>query len=378
MRRVTPDFELTLTVCAVIAAGLLTPSFGPGFAIADLFIFALILLWFPKAVHGEPYRVLGAVTVPLMLILLGSVLGTMTVGAQSWIVRDLVKDVGAFASFLAVVAVLQRRGSPALRAVGIAAAVGTIIVSAMLLSEGQLRAQAGFPNPNLAGHFLATNLLVLARAPVPRWLRLAASALCVAALVAVGSFGALIMVVGGFAYLTSTAPATPRMRMIRRVAPVALVVGLLVVMTNLPETTGETGFNANHFERSSQGRLTRWSDTLEVAATYPTGIGPGSNRGLGLLPHQQEAHNEYLAYLTERGIIGLAGLVLLYAALWRLGARGGVTRALIIGFALQSMVRETLHYRHLWLLLAFAIVLDATRARAGPDRATVRVPVGAS
>jgi hypothetical protein len=78
------------------------------------------------------------------------------------------------------------------------------------------------------------------------------------------------------------------------------------------------------------------------------------------LPGDQEAHNEFLAYLTERSLIGLIGLILLYLAIWRLGPRGGVTRALVIGFALQSLVRETLHYRHLWLLLAFALVLDET------------------
>lgn len=359
-RPIRVDLGMLLPAAAVFASGFLSPEVGPGFAIADLFILAMIVLWLPTMAHGQPRRVLPAMVLPLILIFVGSLLGTVTVGFRSWVITDLIKDVGAFGSFLAMVTMLRRSGPSAQRAVGVSAALGTMIVSALLFTEPGRRAQAGFANPNLAAHFLGTNLIILTRSPIPRWLRMSAGLLCLGGLVAAGSFGALLMVVGSFAYLVFTLPRWRRPLITRGVLPLALIVAVVLGVTaEVPlATLSETGFTPEHLERSSGGRLERWSAALDVALTHPLGLGPGSNRGLGLLPTQQEAHNEYLAYLTERSVLGLTGLLLLYLTIWQLGRPGGVTRALTIGFILQSLVRETLHYRHLWLLLAFAIVLE--------------------
>jgi hypothetical protein len=363
MRPFRVDVALWLPVLAVCMVGILRPPLGAGFTLADPIIFAMIAVWLPSLTRGEPRGVLERLALPLLLILLGSVLGAMAVGFVPWVVLDLVKDVGAFASLLAAVTLLRRGGPRATRAVSLVAAVGTIVISMWLLQDPSLRAQASFPNPNVAGHFLGANLLVLVRSPLPRWVRITGVVLCVAALIDVGSFGSLMMVTGGLAYLGGSSDAFKASSTLRWILPVVFVAGFVLIMTNLPETTDDTGFNAKHFDRATSGRLEMWARTLDVAAANPAGLGPGSNRGLGLLPGQQEAHSEYLAYLTERGVIGFAGLLLLYGALWRLGPPGGLTRALVIAYALQSVVRETLHYRHLWLLLALAIVLDQARAR---------------
>jgi O-antigen ligase len=248
-----------------------------------------------------------------------------------------------------------------------ASALSTILVIALLLVELGTRKQGTFANPNIAAHFLVTNLVVLTRAPLPRWLRLAALGAAIVGIVETGSFGAMLMTVGAFGYLTLTLPSEKRRAIIRRFAPLAGLVLILALVSASSEgaaSTAESGYNQRHFERSSEGRLNRFRIASGVALEYPFGLGPGSNRGLGLLPGDQEAHNEYLAYLTERGVLGLVGLLLLYTALFRLGSRGGLVRALVIGYSLQSMVRETFHYRHLWLLLAFALVLDERLAAA--------------
>lgn len=362
MERVRLAPAVVLPVAAVIGAAFHGPSIGAGFTLADLAVAAMVLVWLPTTRQGRPHGVLAPVVVPLALILLGSLLGALAVGIEAWIVRDLAKDLGAFASFLAMIAVLREGGPRALHAVGWVAAASAVAVAALVLLDPSLRGQAGFPNPNVAAHFLGANLIVLARSPVPRWLRVLGVAASTAGLIAAGSFGALLMIVGAFAYLGFSSSFAKRRPVLRVVVPLVLILGFGVVMTNLPEDTQGTGFNTSHLERSSTGRFVRWEATVEVAVANPTGLGPGSNRGLGLLPHGQEAHNEYLAYLTERGVIGLVGLVALFAAIWRLSGTGSLTRALIIAYALQGLVRETTHYRHLWLLLAFAVVLD-TRER---------------
>lgn len=365
------DVDAMLVSAAVFSAGFLVPTVAGDFVIADLFILGLVMVSLPSLARGEPRGLLPSLALPLLLILLGSMMGVLAMGVESWMVKDLVKDVGAFGSLLAGVALLRRAGPRGLRAVAGAAAVGTMVVVLLLLSETGLRAAGMFPNPNVAGHFLGANLIVLSRAPISRWLRLTASGLALAGLIVTGSFGALIMVIGAFAYLGVGSSGSSRRSRLRILVPILLVGALGMVMVNLPSSTSETGFNSKHLERSSTGRLGKWTATVEVVRDHPLGTGPGSNRGLGLLPDQQEAHNEYLAYLSERGVVGLAGLIALYGALWWYGRAGGLTRALTIGFALQSAVRETLHYRHLWLLLALAIVLDerlATTPRPEPAR----------
>jgi hypothetical protein len=338
--------------------------------IVDFFIFAMIGLWIPLISTGYPQGVLPKVVPPLALIFGGSFIGAANYGLRSWMVIDLVKDVGAFASFLAMIVILRAGGGSARKAVSWASAAAAIGISLLLIAETGVRSRAGFANPNLAGHYLATNVIVLSRAFIPRWLRILSMSIGAVGLIAAGSFGALIMTLAACSYLIIATDPVRRKAFLRtalshkaflRVAVPIAIVGMSFMA--LTATTGDsskstTGFNASHLERSAGGRFRRWTAALEVARTYPLGIGPGSNKALGLLPTQQEAHNEYLAYLTERGAIGMLGLILLYLTIWKLGHRGGLTRALMLGIALQSAVRETLHYRHLWLLLAFAVVLD--------------------
>ena len=349
---------------AVFGAGFLAPVVGPGFVPADLFILAMIAIWIPSLPRGEPHGVLQRLVIPIALIFAGSLLGTMTVGIRPWIVTDLVKDVGSFATFLAIITILRVGGPSVMKAAGWAAGLATVLVCGALIFDVGTRAQATFANPNIAAHFLVTNLVVITRAPVPSWLRYTTLGLGIVGLAVTGSFGALLMSIGAFGYLLMSLPAGQKRLFVKRLAILAVVllgVAMVGFVGGELAQEADTGFNERHLERSSEGRLGKWAAAIDVALDNPLGIGPGSNRGLGLLPGKQEAHNEYVAYVTERSLIGFIGLILLYLALWRIGPRGGLTRALVIGFALQSLVRETFHYRHLWIILGVAVVLDEHR-----------------
>ena len=57
----------------------------------------------------------------------------------------------------------------------------------------------------------------------------------------------------------------------------------------------------------------------------------------------------------------LVYLIGIWAVIWSLTKPGGYARVLIIGNWVQAIFRETMNYRHVWLLLAFLIVLDQRR-----------------
>ena len=99
-----------------------------------------------------------------------------------------------------------------------------------------------------------------------------------------------------------------------------------------------------------------WDEAIGKVPDAPWGVGPGSVRGLDLNAHETELHNEPLAYLVERGVIGLFGLFLMWFAMLRLCPRGTQARAMVLAYIFGSFFRETAHYRHFWVFLALALV----------------------
>ena len=112
-----------------------------------------------------------------------------------------------------------------------------------------------------------------------------------------------------------------------------------------------------------------------------TGLGPASTKPLlttGVYPYANEAHNDWLAALVERGVLGLGALLLLAGGVI---ARAGPVRrplsapmaaacagpagivAAILAVSINSFYEEVLHFRPLWMLFGIAAVLgrDALR-----------------
>ena len=52
-------------------------------------------------------------------------------------------------------------------------------------------------------------------------------------------------------------------------------------------------------------------------------------------------------------------------------ARDGRARALVIAYVFGEIFRETLHYRHLWIFLAIALVAAEQAQRRNPVRELV-------
>jgi O-antigen ligase len=145
----------------------------------------------------------------------------------------------------------------------------------------------------------------------------------------------------------------------------------------LPERGESTGYNADHLERTTSGRLDLWGAAIDQVIERPWGIGPGSSRNLQVLREgddSKETHSEPLAFLSERGAIGLLGLVALWATLWRFAVPRGVGRAMILSLVVASFFRETSHYRHLWILLALVVTYERTLAAARARRSLTIAP----
>jgi len=369
----------------VFATGFGKPTLVSNVTLGDLAAIVLIGL-LAVQVYIRDHKV-GAAAHALLpsfgLIMLGSLVGALHVGLAPWIVDDLVRDIAVALTFLAALDVLLRQGQPALRWASIALSAAVVIVGAeLVVSHGSLlRASATFPNPNVAGHFLATGMIAVLGLPLGRPVRLLVFTVGGIGLVQTASFGAVLQVglgLGALALWGLRAKLASRPQLWRAACALGIVAGIglsFIASTALPQDNQSTGLSTQRFDRSSSGRFDLWRTGLRIFAKEPLGIGSHSSGALALLPNeQQELHNLPLAYLVERGPIGLCGLIVLAVALWRLAPKASVSRALLLGFGISSLFREPSHYRHVWLVLALILVADRS-ARRGVDPRPQALPV---
>jgi hypothetical protein len=386
----TPVATLLLVFGTVLVA-FLYPRFGGaqsskgndsgGFAFTDLVLGAMVVASFIHVLRGDwmARDVWRKISVPIVLIIIGSLIGSFYSGLQSFTINAFIRDAAAILTFLAAVDVLRRGGERAVRlcygAVGIA-----IVLAAVQLgtsSGNELRASGTFPNPNVAGNLLALGIICWSGAPFRISTKLFVMAVGAVGVLAAGSFGSLIQLGIGFGYLGMThvdqAKNLVRGRRLIGMVPILLLVliGAFYVL-NRPATptTGkgqpQTGFNSSRFNRSGGLRFSMWGEAIERLPETPWGAGPGSVRALVLNSQGPDISNEALQYVVERGVIGLFGLLLLWWALVRLCPRGSAARALVLAYIFGEIFRETLHYRHLWIFLAIALVAAEQAQRRHP------------
>ncbi len=384
-KAMTPWSVPTLAV-ALFATGFGLPRAG-GFTAADALIGAFIVLATLEMVarRARPRPIVLAVLLPILLVFGGALIGALDVGLTHWVVYDLIRDIGAAAALLAVLQVfdLAPAGWFRVPARALAAIVGLVAIQLVFLGQETLRAKATFPNPNVAGHFMATCFMALLVLPVSRWIRIAGLSAAGIGVVATGSFGAILQLAVGLAVVAFGAARRirPATRQLLAFAVIATIGFLGVAAASgvqfLPERGESTGYNANHLERTTTGRLDLWGAAIDQVIDRPWGIGPGSSRNLQVLREgdaSKETHSEPLAFLSERGALGLVGLVALWATLWRFAVPRGVGRAMILSLVVASLFRETSHYRHLWILLALVVTYERTVAVARTRRNPAVVP----
>jgi O-antigen ligase len=261
--------------------------------------------------------------------------------------------------------------------------------------DSRRAAGASRNNPNLAGSYMVTSFFVLLASPWPRSrpVRLLAAGWLLWALFLTGSLGALLGLVAGCAAwaLGSYLRGGRTTRQVQALAGVALLLGALglvglVVAAGVPrlslahvntvseDAKGSVLHNSvGRAGKSFAGRLNLWSEAVTRAGPRAVvGVGPGEAKGelqisSGALNPKTGAvsthsmHSDFLGFLIERGILGVAGLLLLYAALlrrvWRVLLVGrhhriGVAALgiAVVANAAHSLFHETFHFRHVIVL----------------------------
>jgi O-antigen ligase len=281
--------------------------------------------------------------------------------------------------------------------------LGIDALSGVSAKDG-VRASYTFGDPNLAGNYLVVSLFLMAACKCPRspGVRRIAYVLVLAAIGFTGSNGAMLTLLVGL--VLSVAVTRYRrhgsLAGLTTLAASALVAGLVfaVVMPRFdPDQVREVAAGGVPLLRDSFGRS--GGSTSERATIVQegtdlflrsdaTGLGPARTKATlaaNQAPYVKEAHNDYLATLLERGLIGGIGLLILgiavfgrcirlvvgtlpkpYAELvpraWLLAVIGPVM-ATAAGFY------EVLHFRHLWtwlgLIAALVLVMqDQQRSRS--------------
>jgi hypothetical protein len=374
----TPVPTLLLVIATVLVA-FLFPRFGGaqsskgndsgGFALTDLVIAGMVVASFIHLLRGDwlARDVWRRLAVPILLIVIGSLIGALYSGVRSWTVNALIRDVAAILTFLCAVDILRRGGERAVRlcygAVGIAIVLGSV----QLATSGgnELRASGTFPNPNVAGNLLALGLICWSGAPFRSSVKIPVFAVAILGVLSAGSFGAMIQLAIGLGYMgiSHIDQAKELVRGRRLVAMLSLtliaVLGFYAYSQIGSQPSGgkpSTGLNSARFDRSGGLRFSMWQEAVDRLPETPWGAGPGSVRGLELNSQGPDISNEALQYVVERGVIGLAGLLLLWYALLSLTPRGTAARAIVLAYIFGEIFRETLHYRHLWVFLAIALV----------------------
>ena len=263
-----------------------------------------------------------------------------------------------------------------------------------------VRASYTFGDPNLAGNYLVMSLFVMAACQRPRtpWVRHAGYLVVLTAVLFTGSNGAMLtLLIGSVACWVLS-----RARLGAAKGVSALVVSALIAITFavwvIPNvsldgvrqaTAGSIPLLRDSVGRSGSSTAERSSIVSEGFALFldgdATGYGPARTKATlqdDQAPYVKEAHNDYLATLLERGVIGSVGLVLLIVAIalrcwpWpdrrrcRRSSPSSVPRpwllvAIAPVMATAAAFYEVLHFRHLWTWLGIvaALVLALQDAR---------------
>ena len=382
-------FPTVLLALSIIFSGFLYPKFGGsgkgsegGLAFPDMVIGAMIVSSMVQVLRGDwlARDEARAISVPIFVIALGALIGSLWAGLHGWIINFFVRDIAVILAFLSATDILRRGGSKAVRLCFGALGVCIILAAVQLGASGgsELRASGTFPNPNIPGNLLAIAILCWASAPF-RWSTKGGVIFVgIVGLLATASFGSLLQLGVGFGYLAYSnvgkAANIMRGRRLLMVIPIVLVaMSGFFVYSQLRSGQGQTGFNQARFDRSGGTRTLVWAQALDKYVDAPWGVGPGSVRGYSLNSYATELHSEPLAYLIERGPIGLFGLLLMWFVMVRLAPARTNARAMVFAYIVGSFFRETAHYRHFWLLFPLALVAAEQARREQSSREVVLV-----
>jgi hypothetical protein len=244
------------------------------------------------------------------------------------------------------------------------------------VSAGIIRATGTFDNSNAAAVYLSVSFFLLLATTWPVWVRSALGAWLLVGMLATGSNGALLTTFGSLALLgTGFLLLRNRWDITLPIAVIGIGVGMTAAaalalgVASWP-LAGPEFRTGNPLLRNTLGRLSHAVDRrreiltwgLETYRRHPLGTGPNTfSSGL---------HNDYAAFLFERGPAGLVGWLWMIGAtlLGSLQAAGRLVdrhqrwrvlllTASFLASAVNALSHEVSHMRQVWLLMAFLFAL---------------------
>jgi O-antigen ligase len=246
------------------------------------------------------------------------------------------------------------------------------------------RAQALFKDPNVLGPFLIPPALILLQEILtPRLLQvrrtLKVLMFVVLSLGVLVSYSRAAWLNEGLGVVVVLLVTAMRRGGGRRA--LALLLTLIVGGAAVFEVAAITGSDAFINERASvQGYDTQRFDAqkegIHLAEEHPLGLGPGQFDVYSSI----SAHSTYIRVLTEQGILGIATWLAIVLTTLLLAISNavkgrdtyGIGSAPLLaawcGLLLNSLVVDTLHWRHLWLVAAL-IWAGAMRRPSAPHAA---------
>ncbi|RJQ85473.1 O-antigen ligase family protein [Amycolatopsis panacis] len=406
--RGTAERAAALAACTAMAFQPILRPAGPGnSAPVDLFTAATVLLvavWAATSGRklGAPYAL------PLGVLIVAGAIAGLAGPLPGTSLLELSQDLVLLAWGVALYNIARRPGVLRMLTTTFAwASIGwaTLVVVGWLANitaieglsptEGD-RVLFTLGDPNYASAYWVVSLLVVFAAKRPRhWaLRWFGYAMLIWAIALTESNGGVLELLVGLGFLGVV--ACYRRRGIVGVLAFAMLVASVVGVGTqvLPFSRLQTwalqsgqSYLVNSLGRSQGSSSQRALLIQESLQLYQSdgllGSGPRTTKQLLIdrnYPYAKEAHDDYLAALTERGVLGVAGMAMLVlAAGWRAGRAlrappgqgfaaevprpAGIVAALLV-MALAGTYYQVLHFRFVWIVLVFVAVL-ASRPDAG-------------
>lgn len=363
-------FAVTLAVAACISLKLLIPEAGIG-------------------VYG-----------PLYLFLLANLISLLFVDSVSDGLRFLAITAYMIASFLLFAGFVAAEGPKAssylLRALCVAATCAAVIgilarfqliprAELFFRDETGLRVKSTFKDPNVFSPFLvAAFMAALSRVTSAKRMSWGSAGLLIlyatGIILAFSRGGYFHLGVSLFVFTILHVFVVRRPVALRRLGTIGVLLGLvgipLLMITLL--ATGLDDFFTQRLgmQDYDDNRFANQQLALSVALDNPLGIGPGMySEERGYLA----VHNLYVRVLVENGVLGLIAFAA-FLVIWMFKTLGGVRArgehadiyacclAIMAGALAESFIIDTLHWRHLFLILAIPVglgVYERSRAREG-------------
>lgn len=411
-RRPVAGWDLYL-ILTVVLAPVLIPMGPAQTAIIDLVNAIAIAIFLPKMITGGRAMWIPLI-LPAFLITVGSLIAVFNAVAPgaSWL--TLAQDAYLFVWFIVLVNVMRGRQEltkPRIAWVVVADVVAILgIVMVMIQAHASLgglvgpkglRATSTFTNTNELASYLVLSLFVLLSldrkvSPLFQWGSIGMLGM---GLLATKSNAGMLSLAAGLAVWAPLRAWTRHRSPLKLAAGALLAVAAVMAIWWLSAGWGVGSAQLRRFEaqsslaragHSSEERSVIWGKLLTRYAKSPLGIGPGNSKWQPLSVSERErkqsyfskeAHNDGLAYLIERGPLGLLGLLIALAqvivmlTIWLRQSRengspedsGAVPAALagaMVAWLFFSFTHETLHSRHYWVFLAMICALAARRGHA--------------